>query len=177
MTEQPTPPPEDPNAWQPPPSYSSSPTPSAPTPLASFHQFDLGLIGAGLLTFIASLLPFYTASADVLGSTVSDSGNAWNGFFGWFGALCALAGAVLVGLHAMKVALPIPVRLAALVAFGLAALCMVLAFFIIPGSDCDDVGLGICDAIDFGHGFGYWLALILSLAGAALAFLRLNAED
>lgn len=106
-----------------------------------------------------------------------DSVTAWHGFFGWFGALVALIGAALLAARILGVSLPVPVRTAVLALFGLAALCTLLALFVIPGGGCDDAGIkGLCDGIDTGHGIGYWLALLATIAGTALAFLRRSAD-
>lgn len=139
----------------------------------SAHPFDLAIIAAGVLAFIFSLFPYYKASysAAILGDT-SVSTSAWHGFFGWFAALVALAVAVLLALHLMGIR-PLDASLTRLVALGgfaLALLCTVLALFIIPGK-------AEVDGIDFGHGFGYWLSLIVILAGLALSFLRKDARD
>lgn len=161
------------------------PTSSGPTSasgavdtLKSADRLDLGIVGAGVLVFLGSLLPYYTVSVDVLGSSTSASSNAWHGFFGWFGALLALAGAALLVAKLLGVGLPVPVRTTVLGLFAGAVLCTVLALFVFPGGGCDDAFLGgsFCDAIDEGHGFGYWLALLASLAGLALAAVRRAAD-
>jgi hypothetical protein len=141
------------------------------------HRYDLGIIGAGVLAFIFSLLPYYTASFDGgPGFSVSEDASAWHGFFGWFAALCALAAAVLVALSLLRIPLQFPLRLVVLALFGVATICVVLALFVIPGGDCQ--GIQACeDAVDFGHGIGYWLSLIVIVAGTALAFLRKDATD
>ncbi len=73
--------------------------------------------------------------------------------------------------------LPVPVRTAVMALFGLAAACTLLALFVTPGGDCDDrIMSGACDMIDQGHGFGYWLALLASIAGLALAATRRTAD-
>ena len=130
--------------------------------------------------FLGSLLPFYTVSVEFLGASSGGSANAWHGFFGWFGALLALAGAGLLvaKLLGVSLPLPVPVRTAVLGLFAVATLCLVLALFVTPGGGCDDAGLGgdICDAIDQGHGFGYWLALLATIAGTALAAMRRSAD-
>ncbi len=143
--------------------------------MKSADRLDLGTIGAGLVVFIASLLPYYTVSVEGFGG---GSANAWHGFFGWFGALAALVGAGLLAAKILGVlpALPVPVRTAVLGCFALATLCTLLALFVTPGGGCDDAGLGLCDAIDQGHGFGYWLALLATIAGTALAALRRSAD-
>jgi len=62
--------------------------------------------------------------------------------------------------------------------FGLATLCLLLALFVTPGEGCDDSLLGgdLCDAIDQGHGIGYWLALLAVIAGTALSAVRRSAD-
>ena len=138
----------------------TTPAPNPGTPaggasaLQSAHRLDLGIVGAGVIIFIASMLPFYTFGP------VSIS--AWHGFFGWFGVLCAMVGSGILAAHLMAVTLPIPARLSVLGAYGLGLLCLFIALFVTPGG-----GL-----LDLGHGFGYWLAFLVAIAGTALAFLR-----
>ena len=148
--------------------------------LAEAHRFDLGIAGAGLLAFIGSFLPYYTVSVDMMGFSASVSANAWHGFFGWFGALLALAGAALLVVRLLGVALPlpVPVRTAVLALFGLAAVCTLLALVVTPGGDCDDIAFldTACDMIDQGHGVGYWLALLATVGGTALAAVRRSAD-
>lgn len=166
----------------PPPSQPSGPTgssrPGGGSPLAGANQLDLAQIGAALLMFIASLLPFYNYSVDggegIPGFDESVSVNAWHGFFGWFAVLLALGAAgVLVAALFAKVAIP-SMRLMVLGLFAAAAIFMLLALLVVPGGG-DSEAFGI--SIDSGHGFGYWLALLLSLGAAALAFMRKDATD
>ena len=158
---------EQPPAATPPPTGDHSPSRS----LASVHKLDLGIIGLGVLTFIFSLLPYYSWSVESSFMSTSASVSAWHGFFGWFGALCALAAAVVLLVHVLGVAaLPVPVRTTVLALFAVAALCTVLALFVIPGGGGDVKGAGF--KADSGHAIGYWLALLATLAGTALAFMR-----
>jgi hypothetical protein len=130
-------------------------------------RLDLGQVGLGILTFIASLLPFYTWSLGPL----SVDASAWHGFFGWFGTLLALAaGAVLVAALFGQVEIP-SLRVTVLGLFGAATLCMILALFVTPGADFSGSG------IDDGRGFGYWLAVLCCIGGTALAFMRKDATD
>ncbi|KQV64183.1 hypothetical protein ASC64_15470 [Nocardioides sp. Root122] len=160
------------------PSFDSASANQAVETLKSADRLDLGIIGAGVLVFLGSLLPYYTVSVDILGTSTSDSASAWHGFFGWFGALLALAGAAVLVAKLLGVALPVAVRTTVLALFAGAVLCTVLALFVTPGGSCDDTFLGntVCDAIDQGHGFGYWLALLASIAGLALAAVRRSAD-
>ncbi|CAM3904101.1 hypothetical protein [Nocardioides zeicaulis] len=182
-TPEPTPPP---SSSTPPPASSgggwsgsaaSQQANEAVATLKKGNPLDLATIGAGLLVLLGSLLPYYTVSVSGFGANASESVTAWHGFFGWFGALLALAAAVVLVLHLLAVALPVPVRLTVLGLLALSALCTLLALFVMPGGSCDDSLLGgsLCDMIDQGHGVGYWLALLASLAGTGLAVLRRTA--
>jgi hypothetical protein len=176
-----------------PPPDSSTPPPAAPPPSApssatsgassyqfdadkakaafqGAHKFDLGIIGLGVLAWLAGFMPFYTFSVGGGGFNISANASAYHGFFGWFGVWCCLVGAVLATLVLLGMALPFPAPLAVLGAFALGTLCLILALFVFPGGGCG--GVPGCNT---GHGFGYWLALVCGLAGTALAFLRYRA--
>ncbi len=153
----------------------SDSTPQPQQALQGAHKFDLGIVGAGAVALIGSLMPFYTVSVDFMGVSQSTSANAWHGFFGWFGVLAAVAGSTLVLLHLLGRDTQVPARTAALIAYGVAVVCVVLALFVTPGGDCDEfvaMGVDVCEGFDFGHGFGYWLTLLAVLAGLVLSILR-----
>ncbi|MBA3309935.1 MAG: hypothetical protein H0U28_07730 [Nocardioidaceae bacterium] len=158
----------------PPPSQPSGPTgssrPAGGNPLAGSNQFDLAQIGAAILLFIVSLFPaFYSYSTEGGGVSYSTGVNAWHGFFGWFAVLLALgAGGLLAAALFANVRIT-SMRLIVLGLFAAAAVCLLLALIVVPGGNLEALG------IDGGHGFGYWLALLLSLGAAALAFLRKDA--
>jgi hypothetical protein len=183
---EPTPEPTEPDASTPPP---AAPAPSGPDYAAQASQaadklkagnpLDLGIIGAGLVAFIASLMPFYTVSVSILGTSTGSSANAWNGFLGWFGVLVAVvaAGLLVTKLLGISLSLPVPLRDAVLGLFAVATLCLLVALFVTPGGGCDDAGIdGLCDGIDIGRGVGYWLALLAAIAGTALSFMRRSAD-
>ena len=136
------------------------------------------IIGAGVLALLGSLLPYYTVSVEFLGASAGGSGNAWSGgFLGWFGALLALAGAGVLVAKILGVSLPVPARTTVLGLFAGAAVLTLLALFVFPGGGCDDLGIdGVCDGVDEGRGFGYWLALLATIAGTALAAVRRSAD-
>ena len=173
----PTPPaaPDAPVAGQPPTAGQQYDLGRATTALQGASKLDLGILAAGVVAFIASMLPFYTVSvsAGAFGGA-SGSVSAWHGFFGWFAVLVALAAAVVVALAVFGVgSLPVPAHQIAAAGFGLALLCLVLAFFVDPGGGCGGAGaFGI--TCDIGRGFGYWLALLAVLGGTALAVLRVR---
>jgi hypothetical protein len=152
----------------------------ARTTLQGAHRFDLGIIAAGLIAWLAGFMSFYTASASFAGHSVSAHASAYHGFFGWFAVWVALAGAVVVALALFNIvsSLPMPLYQIATAAFGLALLCLILAFFITPGGDACSGASGIAGvSCDTGHGFGYWLALLAVLAGLALSVMRMRESD
>lgn len=156
----------------PPPAPGSYPPPGgrAPAPFdpKAVNPLDWGIIGAGALAFIFSLFGYYSLSS----GPYSVSYSAWHGFFGWFAALLAVVGsaAVAVELFAPQVKLPMGGRLLGLGAYAVASLCVILAIFVIP-----DGGVGSLPGVDSGHSFGFWISLIVILAGTVLSLMRLQA--
>jgi hypothetical protein len=173
MTFQPPPPadnpPPPPGAYGPPPGGGYSGGPSGFDP-KSVNQLDWGILGAGLLAFIFSFISYYTVSV----GGFSDSASAWHGFFGWFGTLLAVLGAVAVALElfAPQVKMQWPNRMVATILFAVATLSTLIALFT-NAYDTDGAGaLGI--KVDSGHGFGYWASLIVIIAGTVLSLMRLQ---
>ena len=162
----PTPPPPPPGQWGPPP--GQGPSGAGGFDPKSVNSLDWAIIGLGVLTFIFSTFDYYTASFKAGGFSSSGSESAWNGFFGWFGTLAAVVGAaaIAVGIFAPHVKLPFADRVIALIAWGVAALCLILALFIIP---IDTDGFS---GVSTGHGFGYWGSLVFVLAGLVLTLMR-----
>ena len=144
---------------------------------------DWGLFAAGVLTFLLSFVSYYKVSVSGVGSLGggSTSFSAWHdvvggGFIGWLGIIAALAGTVVIGLilFAPQVAIPVPVppRLLALYLFAGAAVLEILALVLHPKFFSSSAA-GFKES--FGHGFGYYICLILTIAGAVLSYLRLKA--
>ncbi len=158
----PTPPPPPPQEWAAPPPPQAAQS-SAFNP-AEVSPYDWGILAAGFLAFIFSLFSYYTASF----AGISASESAWHGFFGWFAALVALlsAGLLAVQIFAPATKLPVPVRLTVLIGFAVAALCVILAGLIDAES--------LPSQISSGRGAGYYLSLIVILAGGVVSFLRLR---
>lgn len=162
----------------PPASAPGSPSPtgtgSTPNPLAGMHQFDLGLLAAGVLLFFLSFLPFYTVDVGGLGS---GSGNAWDSFWSWFAVLLGLAATAMILLPKFGVKLPVPSRLIALGCWALALVCLLIALLTWPyGGDVPDA---LKDTFDeaTGHGFGLYASLVVAAIATALAFMRKDATD
>jgi hypothetical protein len=132
---------------------------------AAVDRLDWGILAAGFLAFIFSFVSYYHYSS----GPYSIDYSAWDGFFGWFSTLLALFAAGLLAVHLFvpTVKLPIPVRLTVLGGFALSALSAILAGLINSRS--------VPNGIDSSRGVGYYLALVVILAGAVLSFLRLRA--
>jgi hypothetical protein len=139
--------------------------------LAAVDKMDWAIFGVAFLTFVFSFFPYYTVSVSSSGFSASSSEGAWHGFFGWFAVLVALiaAGLVAAEIFAPQIKLPVPVRLASLIAWAVATLSVILALVVFP----EDVPSGL--GIDTGRGFGYWADLVLIIAGVVLSVLRLKA--
>jgi hypothetical protein len=118
-----------------------------------------------VLAFIFSFVSYYTISVHGLGSA---SENSWHGFFGWFAMLLALAGsaAVAAQLFAPQAKMPWPNRLVGLALYAVATLFVILALFVYPGNVPNVSG------VDRGHGVGYWLSLVVIIAGLVLSLMR-----
>ena len=104
-------------------------------------------------------------------ATLTES--AWGGFLTLLAVLLVLVATAMVVLELFMphVKLPVPNRLIGLGCYALAALLTILAIFVIPGASYG--GIDVPDsAVDSGHSFGFWVGLILILAGAVLSFMR-----
>lgn len=159
------------------PAWGSPSSPAASDPKA-VNPMDWGIIGAGVLAFIFSLFSYYVAKVSGNGISVSQSASAWHGLFGWLAAVLALAGAAVVASELFapgRVKLRMPARQLALILFAVATLCVLLAFFIHPGvGDAGSVAsVGLKAKV--GHGFSYFVSVIVIIAGLVLSFLRLQA--
>jgi hypothetical protein len=175
MTYQPPPPPPPQGPPPPPPGGQWGPPPGNPygAPRPGFdpktvNPLDWAIIGAGVLAFVFSFVSYYSYSYSIagFGGGTGDL-NAWHGFFGWFAMLLALVGsaAVAIAIFAPQVKLPFAARLAGLVAYAVATLCVILAIFIVP----DPYGVS---GFDKGHGFGFWVSLIVIIAGLVASLMR-----
>ena len=187
MTFQPPPPPPPPPpgppaggppAGGPPPGQWGPPPGQGPSGAGGFdpksvNNLDWGILGAGLLMFIFSFVDWYSYGDKSGFSDVTLDQNAWSGFFGWFGVLCAVLGSVAVGLAIFMphIKLPMPNRLIGLGLYAIAALCVILSLFIIPDLSVGGVSVD-SGKTDTGHDFGFWVSLIVVLAGLVLSLMR-----
>ena len=144
---------------------------------------DGAIIGAGLLAFISSLLPWYvfTASIPFFGITQSAHANAWHAGTGaWLSVLLLIAAAVVVLAGTMG-GRPIPAAprsLITLVVTALAFITIVLRLVTFPDPsggrgrigdlvhfDLGDINLS--GALTFSSGAGYGLYLGMTAAAVA----------
>ena len=189
---QPPGPPPPPGSYGPPPSGGAAKfDPKTVNPL------DWGILAAGVLSLIFSFFSYYSYKGkgqirqvcdqiDQLPSSVRGQAqdacdgvttSAWHGFFGWFGVLLALVGAGLVALalFAPHIKLPFAARMGALGAFALAVISTLLALLVVPDygeTGTEGTGVSYDDVVDEGHGFSYWIVLVLLVVGLVLCFLR-----
>jgi hypothetical protein len=160
----------------------------------SVNPLDWGILGGALLALIFSFFSFYSYEAKgaakagcsqlagvpgaVKDLCSGDSASAWHGFFGWFGVLLLVIAGVLVAIaiFSPQISLPAPARLIAFGAAVLGFISLLLALVVVPDwPPVSDLGVGGSDydkVIDNGHGFSYWIVLILAIVVAALCFLR-----
>jgi hypothetical protein len=181
-----TPPPTPPPAAPAPPPASGSEAPASGGQQYDFNQaretlqgaprFDLGIIAAGVIAWLAGFMPFYSASASVAGHSISAHASSYHGFFGWFAVWVALAGAGVVAAALFGVKLPVAVHQAAVVAFAVAVVCLILALFVVPGGDACNGASVLGVSCSTGHGFGYWLALLASLVGLGLSAMQMRSS-
>lgn len=188
MTFQPPPPPpggppappggQPPGHWGPPPGGSPYVAPDEDpygSPGGAFDPktvdpLDWGILAAGFLALVFSFASYYTYRETIAGITgAAGHWNAWHGFFGWFAVLLALAGsaAVAISLFAPHVKLAMAARLAGLGAYALATLCVILAIFVVPAR-----GGYRGPGLDKGHAIGFWINLIVIIAGLILSLMR-----
>jgi hypothetical protein len=135
--------------------------------IAQMTTLDIGIVGAGAAAFVFSFFGYYTATV----SGYTRTTGAWHGFFGWFAAVLALLGAVV-----LLVAFAVPGQHFAppyrtvLVVFTVATASVLAALFT-SGFDTSHVhALGV--GADTGHGYGYWTNLIVIIAGTVLTLAR-----
>ena len=145
---------------------------------AAVNPLDWGILAAGFLALVFSFVSYYTATAKSprLAGTYTASTTAWHGFFGRFAVLVALASAVLLAVHIFlpKGGIPeLALRASVLGGFVLASAGAIVAAFVTPDKASATLLRALDIRVDYGRGAGYWLSLIVIVAGAVMAFLRL----
>jgi hypothetical protein len=130
---------------------------------------DWAYLCIGVLAFIFSFVSYYryTVPND---PSFSGEATAWHGFFGWFAVVLALSGSAFAArqLFSTRATAGVGTARAMLVLYGIAVGCVVLSLLFVPADPSNTYGL----SPDRGHGTGYWVSLVLLLAGLALSFGR-----
>ena len=128
-------------------------------------------MGAGVLAIIFSFFSYYTASARTAVFTITESFNAWHGFFGWFAAVIALVAAALLSIVVLgHVSVPFH-RQATMGGFAIATVSVIVALFVLPGNVPHGTG------VSNGRGAGYWLSLIVIALGLVLSLIQMRDTD
>jgi hypothetical protein len=156
----------------------------------TMRTLDRVVIGAALLAYISSFLPWYSASITVLGIDRSSGVDAWNAGFGaWFAVLLliAAAGVVLLDAFGGRVTLPASRPLITLGLSALAVLTIVLRWVTFPDAsggldtrkvdrlgELGDFDLGSAFAVSSGAGVGLYLGLIAAVAASLASSLALR---
>lgn len=130
------------------------------SPLQNITITGYGVLGSAILTFIASLLPWWHVTVEILNIETSDSASGWNRF--WILVpLLALVIGVVYALSVFKVIPPNP-KLGLLYVYGgLAAFVLTILAIIDTatyGGEYEGSG------VSFGPSFGVFLALITTAA-------------
>ena len=178
----------------PPPPYSA---PSAPPARPALDPLDLATLGAVVLAFILSFFAYYNFSPTPAAQRDCTPGNlqqapqwakdfcnggltadAWHGFFGWFGVLLAILGALALAaaLFAPSLRLPVSARLLALGGIALGLIFTLVAIGVVPSYAPQ--GMQVTDQsvydqnVERGHDWAFWVVLILLLIALVLAVMR-----
>jgi hypothetical protein len=150
---------------------------------AKITGLDWVVIGAGLLAYISSYLPWYQASVSVLGITRPiRRDDAWNAHFGaWFSVLLlvVVAGLVLASTLGGRLRLPTSRPLITLVLSVLAFVTIVLRWVTFPDAsgglggrlgELGDFDPGSAFTVSSGAGSGLYLGLIAAIAAVVASW-------
>ena len=156
------------------------------------RTLDRIVIGAALLAYISSFLPWYSASITVLGVDRSSGVDAWNAGFGaWFAVLLLVAagGVVLLDAFGGRVTLPASRPLITLGLSALAVLTIVLRWVTYPDvgggvesrkldrlGELGDFDLGSAFTVSSGAGGGLYLGLVAAVAASVASLLALRSS-
>lgn len=143
--------------------------------LTKLGRTERVLTGVGIALFIASFLPWFSASVDLaFGGSVSGHADAWStpsGFNDWFPILLLFAYGILLALPAFGVAINAPILAGqadrAFIGLVLSALAVLL--FAIQGLTYPSFPAGYSGSA--GPSWGYYIALLLALAAGVQSYL------
>jgi hypothetical protein len=152
---------------------------------AGVQPLDRLLVVFGPLALIFSFFDYYVASVKGPELTpvcragfipCSESDSAWHGFFGWFGVLMLLVVSVGTALAVLAAQDALPTRMIAAGAAAVGFLFTFIALFVIPHANPSYLppGHSITDYVEFGHGFSYWVILVVAAAATVVAIVRVE---
>ncbi|MDQ4094503.1 MAG: hypothetical protein M3143_14270, partial [Actinomycetota bacterium] len=150
--------------------------------LTKVTTLDWVVVGAGLLAYISSFLPWYRTDLSVLGIERSATANAWNAGIGaWLPVLLLVGAGVVVLASATGVRLPTSKPLITLGLSALAVIAILLRWMTYPSAtgqsrlDMDNVEVEGLLAVSSGAGFGLYLGLIAAIAAVVASLLTARA--
>jgi energy-coupling factor transporter transmembrane protein EcfT len=150
--------------------------------LTRVTALDWVVVGAGLLAYIASFLPWYRADVSILGIERSATSNAWNAGIGaWLPVLLLVVAGVVVLASTTGVRLPASKSLITLGLSALAVIAILLRWMTFPDStgqssfEMDNVDVEGLLAVSSGAGVGLYVGLIAAIAALVASFLTSRA--
>ena len=150
--------------------------------LTKVATLDWVVVGAGLLAYISSFLPWYRADFSILGIERSAIANAWNAGIGaWLPVLLLVVAGVVVLVSTMGVRLPTAKSLITLGLSALAVIAILLRWMTFPDStgqssfEMDNVDVEGLLAVSSGAGVGLYVGLIAAIAALVASFLTSRA--
>lgn len=150
--------------------------------LTRVTTLDWVVVGAGLVAYIASFLPWYRADVSILGIERSATANAWNAGIGaWLPVLLLVVAGVVVLVSTTGVRLPTSKSLITLGLSALAVIAILLRWMTFPDSagqsrlDMDNVEVEGLLAVSSGAGVGLYIGLIAAIAAVVASFLTSRA--
>ncbi len=149
--------------------------------LTKVTTLDWAVVGAGLLAYISSFLPWYQAQVSILGIQRSVTANAWNAGIGaWLPVLLLVVAGGVVLASAMGMRLPASKPLIMIGLSALAVVTILLRWVTFPGAgggqgQLDDVDVeGLLD-VSSGAGVGLYIGLIAAAAAVVASLLASRA--
>lgn len=116
-------------------------------------------LGAGLIAFIASFLPWYSVSAGLFSVSV----NAWSlGFLAWFPVLLIVASAGVILAQNLGANVPQTRASWPLILLGVAALSLVLVLIRWLSLSAETDGVSF-PGVSYGAGFGLYVGLVAAI--------------
>ncbi|MFL6138243.1 MAG: DUF5336 domain-containing protein [Frankiaceae bacterium] len=147
--------------------------PAGAASLDDYDRLHLAVVGAGVLAFIFSFLPYYGVSVSFAGTHASSSVTAWHSY-AVLGDLCLLAATALAAVHVFRPALlpsdlPVKPFFAVAALAGIGTLLLILRAVTLPSPS----GLGV----SVGVRWGAYLLFLAGIAQTVTAVLAARAED